>query len=130
VETKLRPSPAGTAEQTQRKLDTVAGNRSWEIGQRPGNQLSNESNTAQGSDGGEVNSVQEIGRVPTFATAYSGFPVELSGVGVLHAVFLNESRARGCGWCPVQEIRIRGLKMMGATHRPLLTTQSKDEKAN
>jgi hypothetical protein len=32
---------------------------------------------------------------PTFAKAYSGFPVELSGVGALHAAFLNESRTRG-----------------------------------
>jgi hypothetical protein len=29
-----------------------------------------------------------------FAPAYSGFPVELSGVGELHAAFLNESRTR------------------------------------
>jgi hypothetical protein len=35
-----------------------------------------------------------------FAPAYSGFPVELSGVGVLHAAFLNESRTRGCWWGP------------------------------
>ena len=36
-----------------------------------------------------------------FALAYSGFPVELSGVGELHAAFLNESRTRGCWWRPV-----------------------------
>jgi hypothetical protein len=30
-----------------------------------------------------------------FAKAYSGFPVELAGVGELHAAFLNESRTRG-----------------------------------
>jgi hypothetical protein len=47
---------------------------------------------------------------PTFAPAYSGFPVELAGVDELHAAFLNESRTRGCWWRPVQEIRIRGPK--------------------
>jgi hypothetical protein len=47
---------------------------------------------------------------PMFAQAYSGFPVELAGVGELHAAFLNESRTRGCWWCPVQEIRIHGPK--------------------
>ncbi len=66
----------------------------------------------------------EIGRVPTFAKAYSGFPVELSGVGELHAAFLNESRTRGGWWGLVQEIRIRGPKMMGAAQRPLLTTST------
>jgi hypothetical protein len=55
----------------------------------------------------------------TFAPAYSGFPVELSGVGALHAAFLNESRTRRCWWSPVQKIRIRGPKMMGAAHRTL-----------
>jgi hypothetical protein len=50
---------------------------------------------------------------PTFAKAYSGFPVELAGVGAPHAAFLNESRTRGCWWSPVQEIRIRGPKTMG-----------------
>src|ERR1700692_1013941 len=45
-----------------------------------------------------------------FAQAYSGFPVELAGVGELHAAFLNESRTRGSWWCPVQEIRIHGPK--------------------
>jgi hypothetical protein len=49
---------------------------------------------------------------PTFALAYSGFPVELSGVGSLHAAFLNESRTRCCWWSRVQEIRIRGTKTM------------------
>jgi hypothetical protein len=48
-----------------------------------------------------------------FARAYSGFPVELSGVGELHAAFLNESRTRGCWWGPGQEIRIHGPKKMG-----------------
>jgi hypothetical protein len=48
-----------------------------------------------------------------FALAYSGFPVELSGVGELHAAFLNESRTRGCWWGPVQEIRIHGPKKTG-----------------
>jgi hypothetical protein len=56
---------------------------------------------------------------PTFAKAYSGFPVELSGVGELHAAFLNESRTRGCWWRPVQEIRIRGTKTMSEAQRPL-----------
>jgi hypothetical protein len=46
-----------------------------------------------------------------FAQAYSGFLVELAGVGELHAAFLNESRTRGCRWCPVQEIRIHRPKM-------------------
>jgi hypothetical protein len=45
-----------------------------------------------------------------FAPAYSGFPVEIAGVGELHAAFLNESRTRGCWWCPVREIRVHGLK--------------------
>jgi hypothetical protein len=49
---------------------------------------------------------------PRFAQAYSGFPVELAGVGKLHAAFLNESRTRGCWWSPVQEIRIPGPKKM------------------
>jgi hypothetical protein len=49
---------------------------------------------------------------PTFALAYSGLPVELSGVGSLHAAFLNESRTRCCWWSRVQEIRIRGTKTM------------------
>jgi hypothetical protein len=40
--------------------------------------------------------------------AYSGFPVDLPGVGALHAAFLNESRTRSHWWRPVQEIRIRG----------------------
>ena len=56
---------------------------------------------------------------PTFAKAYSGFPVELAGVGELHAAFLNESRTGGCWWSPVQEIRIRGTKTMGAAQRSL-----------
>jgi hypothetical protein len=47
---------------------------------------------------------------PMFASAYSGFPVGLAGVGELHAAFLNESRTRGCWWRPVQEIRIHGPK--------------------
>jgi hypothetical protein len=38
---------------------------------------------------------------------YSGFPVEIAGVGEVHAAFLNESSTRGCWWRPVQEIRIR-----------------------
>jgi hypothetical protein len=59
---------------------------------------------------------------PTFAQAYSGFPVELSGVGELHAAFLNESRTRGRWWRPVQEIRIRGTKTMGEA-QPLLLAQ-------
>jgi hypothetical protein len=54
---------------------------------------------------------------PTFATAYSGFPVGLAGVGELHAAFLNESRTRRCWWRPVQEIRIRGPKTVGVAHR-------------
>jgi hypothetical protein len=62
-------------------------------------------------------SVAGTGRVP-LAPAYSGFPVELSGVGTLHAALLNESRTRGCQWCPVQEIR--GPKKMGAALRRLL----------
>src|ERR1700733_9547007 len=61
---------------------------------------------------------------PTFAQAYSGFPVELAGVGELHAAFLNESRTRGCWWSPVQEIRIRGPKKMGEAQRPLSVPDS------
>jgi hypothetical protein len=60
-----------------------------------------------------------------FAPAYSGFPVELSGVGELHAAFLNESRTRGCWWGPVQEIRIHGPKKMGAALRSLLSFAQK-----
>jgi hypothetical protein len=56
---------------------------------------------------------------PTFAKACSGSPVDLAGVGEPHAAFLNESRTRGRWWSPVQEIRIRGTKMMGAALRPL-----------
>jgi hypothetical protein len=59
---------------------------------------------------------------PTFAKADSGFPVELSCVGALHAAFLNESRTRGCWWRPVQEIRIRGTKT-GGEAPPLQLTQ-------
>jgi hypothetical protein len=33
--------------------------------------------------------------------ASPGFPVDLFGVGELHAAFLNESRTRGRWWCPV-----------------------------
>ncbi len=39
------------------------------------------------------------------ARPYSGFPVELVGVGELHAAFLNESRTRGRIQRSVQEIR-------------------------
>jgi hypothetical protein len=62
---------------------------------------------------------QAIDGCPTFAQAYSGFPVELAGVGTLYAAFLNESRTRGCWWRPVQEIRIRGTKTMGAAQQSL-----------
>jgi hypothetical protein len=54
-----------------------------------------------------------------------GFPVELAGAGELHAAFLNESRTRSRGWRPVQEIRIRGPKMMGAAQRSLSLHHSK-----
>src|SRR5271167_4129923 len=57
---------------------------------------------------------------PTFAKAYSGFPVDPDGVDEPHAAFLNESRTSGCWWRPVQEIRIRGPKKMGAARRSLL----------
>ena len=40
-----------------------------------------------------------------------GFPVELNGVGTLHAAFLDESRTRSRWWRPVQEIREPGPKM-------------------
>ena len=50
---------------------------------------------------------------PSFAKAYSGFPVELACVGELHAAFLDESRTHGCWSRPVQEIRIRGTKKTG-----------------
>src|ERR1700751_5982569 len=52
-----------------------------------------------------------------FAPAYSGFPVDLDGVGELYAAFLKESRTRGRWWRPVQEIRIRGLKRTGEALR-------------
>jgi hypothetical protein len=35
-------------------------------------------------------------------------PLEVGGVGELHAAFLNESRTRGTGWRRVQEIRVSG----------------------
>ena len=56
---------------------------------------------------------------PTFAPAYSGFPVDLAGAGELHVAFLNESRTRGYWWRLVQEIRIRGPKKMGAAQRSI-----------
>jgi hypothetical protein len=69
----------------------------------------------------EANGLSEaIDGCPRFAKADSGFPVELSGVGALHAAFLNESRTRGFWWCPVQEIRIPGPKTMGEAQRSLL----------
>jgi hypothetical protein len=40
---------------------------------------------------------------------FPGFPVELVGVGGLHAAFLNESRTRGPVWRHVQEIRVAHL---------------------
>ena len=46
----------------------------------------------------------------------------VAGVGELHAAFLNESRARGCWWRPVQEIRIRGPKKMAAAPTIALAT--------
>jgi hypothetical protein len=50
----------------------------------------------------------------TSAQPRSGFPVDLAGVGALHAAFLNESRTRGCWWRPVQEIRRRaGRRIQG-----------------
>jgi hypothetical protein len=66
-----------------------------------------------------ISASEGIDGCPTFAQAYSGFPVEIAGVGALHAAFLNESRTRGCWWCPVQEIRIRGPKKTSAAQRPL-----------
>jgi hypothetical protein len=51
-----------------------------------------------------------------FAPAYSEFPVELYGVGTLHAAFLNESRTRCCWWDPVQKIQMRGPKKTGEAH--------------
>jgi uncharacterized DUF497 family protein len=38
-----------------------------------------------------------------------GFPVELVGVGEVHAAFLNESRTRGHIQCSVQEIRVAAI---------------------
>ena len=40
---------------------------------------------------------------------YPGFPVELGGVGELHAAFLTESRTRGRVRRSVQEIRVARL---------------------
>jgi hypothetical protein len=73
-----------------------------------------------------IAALQAIDGCPTFAKAYAGFPVELSGVGALHAAFLNESRTRGCWWSLVQEIRIRRTKMMGAARRSLSLYQLAD----
>jgi hypothetical protein len=55
--------------------------------------------------------------------AYSGFPVDLAGVGGLHAAFLNESRTRECWWRPVQEIRIRGRKRRAKPFKRSLCTK-------
>jgi hypothetical protein len=44
-----------------------------------------------------------------------GFPVELGGVGALHAAFLTESRTRRHGWSHVQEIRVGMTKLKVAT---------------
>jgi hypothetical protein len=60
-----------------------------------------------------------------FARAYSGFPVELYGVGELDAAFLNESRTRGCWWSPVQEIRIHGPKKTGRSPSNAFTLWAK-----
>ena len=60
-----------------------------------------------------------------FAPAYSGFPVDLAGVGELHAAFLNEGRTRGCWWRPVQEIRIHGPKRRAQPHPTLLLREQK-----
>ncbi len=50
----------------------------------------------------------------TSAQPGSGFPVELAGVGALHAAFLNESRTRGRVQRSVQEIRRRaGRRIQG-----------------
>jgi hypothetical protein len=48
-----------------------------------------------------------------FAPANTGFPVELSGVGELHAAFLDEIRTPIRWWCLVQEIRDHGPKKTG-----------------
>jgi hypothetical protein len=65
--------------------------------------------------------LEEVDGCPTFASAYSGFPVDFASVDELHAAFLDESRTRGCGWCPVQEIRIRGPKKTGRSPTIALT---------
>jgi len=72
------------------------------------------------------NTHRKLDGCPTFALAYTGFPVDLAGVGELHAAFLNESRTRGCWWRPVQEIRIRGRKRRGEAP-PLLFVRAYPE---
>jgi hypothetical protein len=56
---------------------------------------------------GKVCALAIVGASPRrIRPTYSGFPVEVGGVGELHAAFLNESRTRGTGWGCVQEIRV------------------------
>jgi hypothetical protein len=50
--------------------------------------------------------------------ASPGFPVELGGVGELHAAFLTESRTREPVWSLVQEIRVA--RQIRPTYAPRL----------
>jgi hypothetical protein len=50
-----------------------------------------------------------MGRTLKALVGFPGFPVEIVGVGELHAAFLNESRTRGPVWRHVQEIRVAPL---------------------
>ena len=56
---------------------------------------------------------------PTFCqqhrpASYPRFPVEPGGFHELHATFLNESRTRGHGWSPVQEIGYLARSLFGS----------------
>jgi hypothetical protein len=50
---------------------------------------------------------------PTFAKAYSGFPVDIASVDELHAAFLNESRTRDVGGAPCRKSGYVGRKRRG-----------------
>jgi hypothetical protein len=43
----------------------------------------------------ETQSAREAGKETAGPLRYPGFPVEVGGVGELHAAFLTESRTRG-----------------------------------
>jgi hypothetical protein len=55
---------------------------------------------------------------PTFASAYSGFPVDLTGVGELHAPFLKrKAHTRPVSSAAWQEIRVGMTKERETVHK-------------